>query len=71
MAPRAQTVQEADTVKEKNTAQEKDIVQEQPVQGSGEKKYEVSRENVPGCDDPKHGTTYITYSDGSIDTVEY
>ncbi len=33
--------------------------------------FEVSRESVPGCDDPKHGTTYITYSDGSTAVFEY
>lgn len=33
--------------------------------------YEVSRENVPSCADGSHGTTYITYSDGSVKTVEY
>ena len=34
-------------------------------------KHEVSRENVPSCDDPDHGSTYITYSDGSVDVVDY
>lgn len=34
-------------------------------------KQEVSRENVPSCDDPDHGSTYITYSDGSVDVVDY
>lgn len=33
--------------------------------------YEVSRENIPSCADGSHGTTYITYSDGSVKTVEY
>lgn len=33
--------------------------------------HEVSRENVPNCDDGSHGTTYITYSDGSVKTVNY
>ena len=32
---------------------------------------EVSRENVADCDDPSHGTTYITYSDGSVEVVTY
>lgn len=32
---------------------------------------EVSRENVADCNDPDHGTTYITYSDGSVDVEEY
>lgn len=32
---------------------------------------EVSRENVADCDDPSHGTTYITYSDGSVEAVTY
>lgn len=32
---------------------------------------EVSREVVPGCDDPDHGTIFITYSDGSIEAVDY
>lgn len=35
------------------------------------KVHEVSRENVPNCDDGSHGTTYITYSDGSVKTVNY
>ena len=34
-------------------------------------RYEINRENVPGCDDPDHGTTYITYSDGTIEAVDY
>ncbi len=38
--------------------------------GGGGKK-EVSRENVPNCDDASHGTTYITYSDGSVKVVGY
>lgn len=33
--------------------------------------YEVSRENIPGCDDPSHGTTIITYSDGSQSVIPY
>lgn len=32
---------------------------------------EVSRENVADCDDPSHGTTYITYSDGSVEAIPY
>lgn len=47
--------------------------------GSGKKpskkpqseRYEVSREEVPSCDDPNHGTIYITYSDGSVAVSEY
>lgn len=35
------------------------------------KRVEVSRENVPSCDDGDHGTTYITYSDGSVEVIEY
>lgn len=33
--------------------------------------YEVSRENIPGCDDPDHGVTIITYSDGSQSVISY
>ncbi len=33
--------------------------------------YEVSRENVASCEDPDHGTTYIAYSDGSVQTIDY
>ena len=33
--------------------------------------YEVSRETVPSCDDPDHGTIYITYSDGSVSVETY
>lgn len=43
--------------------------QQAPSAPSG--KYEVSRENVPSCEDGSHGTTYITYSDGSVEAVDY
>lgn len=38
---------------------------------SGSGVHEVRRENVPDCEDGSHGTTYITYSDGSVKTVDY
>ncbi|MGN0353546.1 MAG: SH3 domain-containing protein [Muricoprocola sp.] len=31
----------------------------------------VSKEKIPDCSDPSHGTIYITYSDGSVGTKEY
>ncbi len=41
------------------------------VQIPTSRRYEVSRENVASCEDPDHGTTYITYSDGSVQTIDY
>ena len=46
-------------------------VQEPETDSSMEQVYEVSREQIPGCDDPNHGTIYITYSDGSVAIEEY
>ncbi len=42
-----------------------------PASSSGSGVHEVRRENVPSCEDGSHGTTYITYSDGSVKTVDY
>lgn len=40
--------------------------------GSGQgDAYVVSREKIPGCGDPDHGTVYITYSDGIVKAEEY
>ncbi|MDY5665429.1 MAG: SH3 domain-containing protein [Blautia sp.] len=44
---------------------------QEPQEQAPQAVYEVSRENIPGCDDPDHGVTYITYSDGSVEAVEY
>ena len=38
--------------------------------GSSGKKV-VSKERIPDCSDPSHGTVYITYSDGSVSTQKY
>lgn len=43
--------------------------QSQNSGGSG--KYEVSRQAYPDCDGSGHGYYEITYSDGSVETVEY
>lgn len=42
-----------------------------PETSAPQQRVEVSRENVADCDDPSHGTTYITYSDGSVEVVTY
>ena len=43
----------------------------QQASSSTQNRYEVSRESVPNCADGSHGTTYITYSDGSVEAVGY
>lgn len=45
--------------------------QAQQSQSSGGGRYEVSRQNYPDCDGSGHGYYEITYSDGSVETVEY
>lgn len=44
---------------------------QQPEEEKPTERYEVSREKVPSCDDGSHGMIYITYSDGSVEVVEY
>lgn len=53
-------------------AQAAAAAQAQQSQGSGGSgRYEVSRQAYPDCDGSGHGYYEITYSDGSVETVEY
>lgn len=44
---------------------------QQSQSSGGGGKYEVSRQDYPDCDGSGHGYYEITYSDGSVETVEY
>lgn len=44
---------------------------QQSQSSGGGGKYEVSRQAYPDCDGSGHGYYEITYSDGSVETVEY
>lgn len=58
--------QQAQQNQQNQQPQEPEAPAEQPTE-----RYEVSRENVPSCDDGSHGTTYITYSDGTVEAIPY
>lgn len=44
---------------------------QQSQSSGGGGRYEVSRQDYPDCDGSGHGYCEITYSDGSVETVEY
>ncbi len=56
---------------EKNSEVIKPPVNEVILVGTKQGRYEVSRVAVPNCADGSHGYYEITYSDGSVEYVEY
>ena len=49
----------------------KEPVNEVILVGTKEGRYEVNRVAVPNCADGSHGYYEITYSDGTVEYVEY
>lgn len=68
-----QAVKSEEAAKEAAEAQAAAAAQaaQQSQSSGGGGKYEVSRQAYPDCDGSGHGYYEITYSDGSVETVEY